>query len=283
MTLSSQASALPKQNQDGTLTAVVDAPAFAVGETRVLALQLPAMTAHGSAFGRYFLARCGAASEDERHENWQIYLRRPLFAGGWRLLPSNPDIAVWQLLAPEHDDPGYRWLVHQPAGAQVNLLGPFGQQFSLPSQCRALLLIAESAYVPVLLPLATEVLDAGGRVTLVVRTKDPTQPYLPLIPLAVEVQTAKTEMEWQSLLSDTLRWADHLCLALPQPVLQALLDTIRRHRFHVEADFAHALVIDADLICGVGACLACVIPLPDNSFTRTCIHGPVFRLTDLAH
>jgi dihydroorotate dehydrogenase electron transfer subunit len=40
--------------------------------------------------------------------------------------------------------------------------------------------------------------------------------------------------------------------------------------------------VDADLACGYGACLACVVPLANGSLTRACVHGPVFDLLELA-
>jgi aerobic-type carbon monoxide dehydrogenase small subunit (CoxS/CutS family) len=48
----------------------------------------------------------------------------------------------------------------------------------------------------------------------------------------------------------------------------------------LEQGFAQAL-IQVELPCGVGACLACTIPLPNGSRTRACVHGPVFDLTTL--
>jgi len=40
--------------------------------------------------------------------------------------------------------------------------------------------------------------------------------------------------------------------------------------------------VDAPLVCGVGACLACAVPLPRGGVTRSCVHGPVFDLAVLA-
>ena len=51
-------------------------------------------------------------------------------------------------------------------------------------------------------------------------------------------------------------------------------------RLRVEPDFAY-LLVQADLLCGSGACLACVVPTAGGGLTRTCVHGPVFDLTRL--
>ena len=46
----------------------------------VLTLALPAGLPHARVSGRYFLARCGAHSAAARDDQWEIYLRRPLFS-----------------------------------------------------------------------------------------------------------------------------------------------------------------------------------------------------------
>jgi len=74
------------------------------------------------------------------------------------------------------------------------------------------------------------------------------------------------------------------------PTYQHLAYEIQQRRYRLEAGFAQVLV-DADLMCGVGACLACVVPTAGGGFTRACVHGrftracvhgPVLDLTRLA-
>ena len=59
-----------------------------------------------------------------------------------------------------------------------------------------------------------------------------------------------------------------------------LAQLVRAKRFRLDNTFAHVLV-HSDLVCGTGACLACVVSTKDASFTRACIHGPVFPLATL--
>ncbi len=259
--------------------------------------------AKGIGAGRYVLARCGAATPTERAEQWQIYLRRPLFFAGRRQMQNidesdqarseavsatgmsekfnNEKFDSGEFILPAGNDPGYRWLASQPPGAAINLIGPLGQGFSLGAQHRNLLLLATPDRAPALLPLIDPLLDRGGRITLVLQTDGKTEnPLLPLLPIAVEVRQAKTESEWQRQLQETIAWSDQICAALPMATFQPLADAIRRHRFRLESGFAQVLV-EADLVCGVGACLACVVPTPDGGYTRACVHGPVFDLTAL--
>jgi dihydroorotate dehydrogenase electron transfer subunit len=100
------------------------------------------------------------------------------------------------------------------------------------------------------------------------------------LPIAVEVRQAVTAAQWQQQLADTIRWADQIAVALPWATLPPLQQTIQQQRFRLEPGFVQALV-PSDLVCGFGACLACVVPTRDGGYTRACVHGPVFDLTTL--
>jgi dihydroorotate dehydrogenase electron transfer subunit len=107
-----------------------------------------------------------------------------------------------------------------------------------------------------------------------------TAPLLPLIPIAVEVRVIAAD-SWLTQLAEPVRWADQLCAALPNHQYVELAHHIRTLRFQLDTTFAHVLVT-SDLLCGVGACLACVVSTHDGSYTRACIHGPVFPLATIA-
>jgi dihydroorotate dehydrogenase electron transfer subunit len=78
-----------------------------------------------------------------------------------------------------------------------------------------------------------------------------------------------------------VRWADQLCAALPNHQYAELAHHIRTLRFQFDTTFAQVLVT-SDLLCGVGACLACVVSTRNGGFTRACMHGPVFPLASIA-
>ncbi len=272
---------IPATNEDGTRTAVIAAPLRSVGADLLLTLALPAGLGQSGISGRYFLARCGATTPEERQSQWAIYLRRSLYAGAQRLHPQSQGIDLWEVLLPGGADEGYRWLAAQPVGTPINLLGPFGQGFSLNAQSRNLLILSELATAPLFLALGNAMLDRGGRVTLVLKGEEVAATKLvDSFAIPVEVRIAPTPERWQVQLQETVRWADQICVALPRPLLVGLADTIRNQRFRLEPGFAQAL-IQVDLLCGVGACLACVVPTHDGRYSRACVHGPVFDLTQL--
>lgn len=274
--------ATPTTHTDGTRTAVIAAPARLLNESALVTVRLPSGLGAAGVNGRYFLARCGVSNEAARWTDWQIYLRRPLFGvtvrgpAGQAPAPTVGD--TWELHLPVNGDPGYRWLLEQPVGQAINLLGPFGQGFMLQPHSRNLLLLADATRVPLLFALSDVMLDQGGRVTLLVRGNGEEIDILtPRLPIAVEVRQATTTAQWEEQIRELTPWADQICLALPNAQVSAVAEIIRRHRFRVDAGFAQALV-EADLVCGVGACLACVVPMRDGGYTRACMHGPVMDL-----
>lgn len=272
---------LPASNPDGTLTALVVEPVAVSGAPAMLTCVLPARSIASPVAGRYFLARCGAQSEWERAENWQTYFRRPLFAAG-RPRPSQewPGAEVWCLIVPPGDDPGYRWLAHLGAGETLNLVGPLGNGFVLPPTTRHLLVVAEGARLVYLLPLLDAILDCGGAVSVVVVGEADHGSLQAMLPMAVELRTVRPGEDWLGALTGGVRWADQLCLALHERRYVPLAELICEERYRLDPGFALALV-EAELACGFGACLACVVPLGAGRLTRACVHGPVFDLLEL--
>lgn len=275
--------AAPSQLGDGTIAAIVETPVRAANGVLTLRLLLPARVDAERVAGRFLLARCGAQSTEERATQWSIYLRRPLFAAA-RPQPLNGEpYALWRLAAPLHDDPGLAWLAAREIGETINLVGPYGSGFPLLPLTRRLLLVADAPHLGIVLPLVDEALDRGGQVSLLLLDGGHAPAAVDSLrgdlPLAVEFHRLATE-GWEQEIEGALRWSDQVCTAIASAHLSAVADAIRRTRVRFDAGFAFSFV-DADLACGYGACLACVIPLANGNLTRACVHGPVFDLLEL--
>lgn len=251
--------------------------------------------------GRYFLVRCCNAAGIERGDDWSILLRRPLFACGRQ---QQDQVDSWQLYLPadsekrgaqthpdaaqiQHSpDAGFEWLAHRVPGELLNLLGPFGNGFTLRAEPHNLLLLVDIREDPVwfwqLLPLCEQALDRGGRVTILFRAEndEPVANLVPWLPLQVEVSSALSEGQWLEQLGLFVGWADQVCAGVRPSSYRELLGTVRNARFQIDRNFAQ-VVVRADLLCGVGACLVCTVPTARGGLTRACVHGPVFDLTDL--
>ncbi len=268
----------PTTNGDGTQTGIIAAPATLVHGGVQIQLALPAQNPNGQMAGRYVLARCGAQTATERAENWQFYLRRPLFFTGapypWA---EDANVQVVRLLArATGDDPALRWLSSLAPQQTLNVIGPTGNGFPLPETTRRLLLIADETSALLLLPLVDALLDRGGRVSLLLITTGGIDRWRPLLPMAVELRPVSPQ-DWKQSVHDGIRWSDQTCVAVPNGLLRELCRLVTD--MHIEAGSIFVLP-EADLACGYGACLACVVPLANGRLTRACIHGPVFNLRE---
>lgn len=268
---------------DGTLDAEIIKVGCA-GDGVQITAALPAGLAPPLPAGRYFLVRCGAQSREERLSAWSIYARRALFAA--RVTRLDADRDAWTLHAQDDArDAGVAWLRERTPGETLNLLGPLGNGFPAPDAPQNLLLVTDSLRLPLLDTLIHATLDRGGRVTLIVVAGEWADVGLETLrsalPIAAEVRMAAEEGALRSHLQETLVWADGLAVALPGLAPAALANWVRDARLRVEEGFAQVLM-QADLVCGSGACLACVVPTAGGGLTRACVNGPVFDLVQVA-
>lgn len=280
--------AVPTLNADGTITAIVTRPIRQDGVAATMAVLLPPTVPQGTAGGCFLLARIGAQREWERANQWSFALRRPLFVAtvyplgaGAGSAGADPAGAIWELLVLPVAADCVPWLASLPVGGTLNLLGPFGLGFALQPLARNLLVLADPARLPLLSGVIDQMLDRNGRVTLVLQNGSAIPDEVrSRLPIPVELRIATDDEQWRQQLDETIRWADQVAAALPGADYPLLAHRIRTVRLRLENNFAQAFV-EIDLPCGVGACLACTIPLPDGSLTRACIHGPVFDLATL--
>jgi hypothetical protein len=278
---SKPASTAPYDNGDGTLSGLLIARIQCEPYGLIVQLALPQAVSGGPVAGRFFMLRCVEDTPSARRLDWSTYPRRPLFVAG---LPA-PHAASggdrWDLFVPATDEMAIRWLATRALGDSLNVTGPFGVGHTLPATSRTLLSVSHPAWLPHLLPWIHAMLDQGGRVALVLDgSSDIPAALRPWLPIPVEAHPAPTVADLTRHLATALRWADHCVLALTADRLPLVATLIRQQRFRLEPGYAVA-VAASDLICGFGACLACIVPSAGGGYTRTCLHGPVLPLEDL--
>ena len=230
-------------------------------------LTAPAI-ALGLAPGRFVLADLGG------------YLRTPLF-------PARMEAEGFDLLVP----PAHPAATLRP-GDEVNLIGPLGQGFEVPTAARRLLLVASTIHLPVLLPLTQPrnhgFFSSSIALLLSAPTATALYPISHLSPaLEVHVVTADGSAGHQGsaldLFPDLVRWADCLCIAPLHPddpaTYPALAEIVREVRLDPGHHFAQALVVPP-MACGVGACQGCAVQTARGT-KLACTDGPVFDLLEL--
>lgn len=246
-----------------------------LGPGLLLHLRCPSLEPPCSA-GQFFLVRCTPSPDI-----WDPYPRRALFPA----LIEPERLTLWLADA---NDRGLAWLVTQPEGTRLDLLGPGGRGFELPpSRARVLILAQDEGLGPVW-PLLRRALTEGHQVTLALGVRRGDLAVSPeWVPVAVEYRLATKdgragrEGDVFDLLSGLEEWPDRIYAALPRAQWSRLRAWIESWRPMIEPGFAQVLVL-GDILCGIGACLTCIIERRDGRLTRTCVHGPVMDLTTLA-
>jgi len=219
--------------------------------------------------GRFVLADLGG------------YLRTPLF-------PARLDAEGFEILVP----PGHPATTLRP-GDEANLVGPLGCGFEVLTEAHRLLLVADTAHLPVLLPLTQSrnrvfQKKPGFSSSVALLLSVPTAAELPplrLLPPALEVHIVTADGSaghpGSSLdfFPDLVRWADCVCIAQDPAIYPALAEVVREVRMRPAEHFAQALVVPP-MACGVGACQGCAVEVT-HGFKLACTDGPVFDLLEL--
>ena len=220
--------------------------------------------------GRFVLANLGGP------------LRTPLFPA-WM---EAGEFAV--LVPPDHPAAALR------PGAEIDLIGPFGRGFEIADAARRLLLVADTAHLPLLLPLTMRKPETGFfpknlvslSIALLLSVPSGAELYpVRLLPPALEVHlttedgSAGHEGSALDLFPDLVRWADCVCAACDPATYPALAETVREVRLGPAERFAQALVVPP-IPCGVGACQGCAVEVT-RGFKLACTDGPVFDLLEL--
>ena len=225
--------------------------------------------ASGMTAGRFALADLGG------------YLRTPLFpawlnSGGFEVLvpPDHPTTAL------------------QP-GDKVSLVGPLGRGFKIPEAASRLLLVTDTAHLPVLLPLTgprNQVFSGksgfSSGVALLLSASTAAELYpIQMLPPTLEVHVATADSSAGhggsplDLFPDLARWADCVCVAGDPASYPALAEIVREVRIRPARRFAQALVVPP-MACGVGACQGCAVEVA-RGIKLACSDGPVFDLLEL--
>ncbi len=170
---------------------------------------------------------------------------------------------------------GSHWLLTQPVGTTLDLLGPLGHGWKIPSGIRNLLLVAEEELLPALILLAHEALTQEVAVTILYQCQNTEKAYPPaLLPPEVEYQVVTNDLI--SVLPAYLSWADALCCSVSRETALTFYNLYERVR---GKNFAQAIA-QGSLICGTGICLLCNVETRSGS-RLLCREGPVFDLREL--
>lgn len=178
---------------------------------------------------------------------------------------------------------GSKWLSERAIHERVDMVGPLGTAFGIPTdQVNALLVGGGYGSAP-LFGLAEVLKQRGCRVDIVLGASTANKIYAPLEgKRSVNTMTLTTEDGSAGItgrVTDVMpgliqkNSVDIIYSCGPMAMLEAV-DAIAQG-----AGIMHQCAVEESMACGIGVCMTCVIPLRDDAglirMQRTCIEGPV--------
>jgi dihydroorotate dehydrogenase electron transfer subunit len=180
---------------------------------------------------------------------------------------------------------GSSWVVDQPAGTELDVLGPLGNTFDVSPKSKNLLMVAGGVGAAPLLMLANEAVAAGLSVTYLLGAMSASgllaSEHLPSeveYVVATNDGTAGHQGFVTDLIPQYLQWADQVFSCGPEPMFRSLRREVLANRFASKPTVQ--LSVERTMACGVGACLGCVVETKRGMKT-SCVEGPVFEMEEL--
>jgi dihydroorotate dehydrogenase electron transfer subunit len=178
---------------------------------------------------------------------------------------------------------GSTWLTSRQSGDLVDLVGPLGTAFGIPTEpVRALLVGGGYGSAP-LFGLSEILKGRGCRVDMVLGASSAMKIYAPLegkrsvnsLTITTDDGSAGIPGKVSDVLAELIEnnQIDIIYSCGPMGMLEAIT------KIAVEKDVLHQCAIEEAMACGVGICMTCVLPIRGEDgvvrMLRSCIDGPV--------
>jgi len=229
--------------------------------------------------GQYVMIRCGEGAE--------LPLRRPLsihrIAG---------DYCAFLF---RKTGKGTGWLSEQPAGNNIDLIGPLGNGFSIHPASRNLLLVAGGIGIAPLRFLVDTALGQGKKITLLMGASSVAQ-LLPIettpthttsdetlsAEIYIKRSTEDGSAEYRGMVTELIGTCDseridQVFACGPSAMYREMV--IRRNEMGLREKPVQAS-LEMRMGCGLGICYACTINT-SSGLKQVCRDGPVFELADI--
>lgn len=178
---------------------------------------------------------------------------------------------------------GSRWLSERSVHERVDMVGPLGTAFGIPTEPVNALLVGGGYGSAPLFGLA-EVLKARGcRVDMVLGASTAAKIYAPLEgKRSVNIMTLTTEdgsTGVKGRVTDVMaqiieRNNVEIIYSCGPMAMLAAVDQVAQ-----KVNVIHQCAVEESMACGIGVCMTCVIPMRDAAgvikMQRSCIEGPV--------
>ncbi|MDT4925464.1 MAG: dihydroorotate dehydrogenase electron transfer subunit [Pseudonocardiales bacterium] len=209
--------------------------------------------------------------------------------------PSGAFAGTVQFVVAEHG-PGTRWLVQRKPGDILDLVGPLGNPFPIPSGPAPAVLVGGGYGSAPLIPLAQLLIANGSPIEFVLGASTASRLYGEMTAKRmvgqVTVTTDDGSAGQKGLVTDALPEAiervnaEVVYACGPMPMLQAVGAIAQERAIRAQ------VAVEESMACGIGVCMTCVLPVRGEDgrsrFVRSCVEGPVFdagrvRWNDVGH
>jgi dihydroorotate dehydrogenase electron transfer subunit len=181
--------------------------------------------------------------------------------------------------------PGTRWLTGLSTHDDVNIIGPLGHGFPLPTEPVPCVLVGGGYGSAPLFWLASALRARGCHVDMVLGAATRDRLYgvaeAHRVSDRVTVTTDDGSEGIQGWVSDVLpeviarSHAEVVYGCGPMGMLRAITEVATAH------GAISQIAVEESMACGVGVCMTCVMPVTGNDgvtrMARSCVEGPVFR------
>jgi dihydroorotate dehydrogenase electron transfer subunit len=219
-------------------------------------------------------------------DNTAMILRRAFALSGATV--SRQFAGTIQFVAAEHG-PGTQWLVRRRAGETLDVVGPLGNPFPIPSGPAPAVLVGGGYGSAPLLPLAQTLLANDSPVEFVLGAATGGRLYGELAAKRmvgrVSITTDDGSAGEKGIVTDVLAEAiervnaEIVYACGPMPMLRAVSDIARDRAIRAQ------VAVEESMACGIGVCMTCVLPVRGadgrSRFVRSCVDGPVFDGLDV--
>lgn len=181
---------------------------------------------------------------------------------------------------------GTEILSEKKAGNKISLQGPLGKGFHLSKSPEEVLLVGGGVGIAPLLLLARRQRERGSEVTVVYGAANRAQVVgeKHFLDLGVKflVSTMDGSYGVQGMVTDILQFLPlgnmrRIYTCGPEPMMKAVTLWARQKGLKGEVS------MEANMACGVGACLGCACKLNENdtNYKKVCKDGPVFSMDEV--
>ncbi|MEI6119526.1 MAG: dihydroorotate dehydrogenase electron transfer subunit [Actinomycetes bacterium] len=178
---------------------------------------------------------------------------------------------------------GSKWLTSLPLHEKVDMVGPLGTSFGIPTQPARTILVGGGYGSAPLFGLAEILKTRGCRVDMVLGASSAGKIYAPLdgkrSVTSMTITTDDGSAGLHGRVSDALpklieeNDSEIIYSCGPMAMLEAIQSIADRY------GLVHQASVEESMACGIGVCMTCVVPLRGDDgivrMSRTCIDGPV--------